>query len=122
MKRHFSTFQEKYKMLTLIGENILGPHADHTYTYVLGWSDERVAAEISAATLPAIAASIRLAEFGKLSRLPASTPFPTPTRIDLVEERIARIIDYLAGESPNAAHYRRVLLHGPNAPATIDEL
>ncbi len=122
MPRHFSTFQEKHQMLTLIREHLRGPHPDHTYTYELGWSDIRIASEISAATIPAIVSSIRLREFGKLSRGAHPHPTPTPTRLDILEARIARVIDYLAGNTPNTAHYRRILLHGHDSPASIDEI
>ncbi len=115
-------FEDKYEMLELLNTH-LNANPDGTYTYNPGWSDLRVAEETDIDFKAHHAATIRRAKFGLLTHQPPPTPTaPPPSRLDIIEQRLTRIIDHLAGNSPRTAQYRRYLLDGHSTTAHLDEI
>ncbi len=115
-------FEDKHEMFKLLNLH-LNTNPDGTYTYDSDWSDRRVAEETDIDFKAHHAASIRRAKFGNLTHQPPPEPIPaTPSRLDIIEQRLNRIIDHLAGNSPRTAQYRRYLLDGHTTTAHLDDI
>ena len=115
-------FEDKNAMLCLI-RNHINPNKDGTFSYFLDWSDLRVAENCN----PNIkfkahhAATVRRGKFGKLGK-PTPPTSPPPSRMDILEQRLSRLIDILATNSPRSAQHRRYLLDGPTTEAHLDDI
>ena len=115
-------FEDKNAMLIRLRAHLL-PNKDGTFSYFVDWSDLRIAETCN----PNIkfkahhAATIRRAKFGRLGKPPLPAP-PPPSRIDILEQRVARIIDILATNSPRSAQHRRYLLDGSSLTAHLDDI
>ncbi len=114
-------FEDKFAMLDLLTKYLLSTGAG--FYYKPDWSDLRVAKVSNPARnfKAHHAATIRRAKFGKLVAPPEPTP-PPPDRLTILEARLTRIIDHLAGNSPRTAQYRRYLLDGHTTTAHLDDI
>ncbi len=114
-------FEDKSKMLDIMQNRLLSD--DHGfYYYKPDWSDLKIAQAVNPLFKAHHAASIRRKKFGKLALYtPEPTP-PPPSRTDILEARLLRVIDHLAGNSPRTAQYRRYLLDGHSTTAHLDDI
>ncbi len=113
-------FEDKSAMLALLYKS-LTDNDDGVCFYLPDWSDLRVAQSVNPAFKAHHAATIRRAKFGKLGKPTLPTP-PPPSRMDILEARILRIVDVLAANSPRSAQHRRYLLDGPSSTAHLDDI
>lgn len=124
MTKRVTSTREKIAIHTLLISHMT-TFEDNTCTYDEGWSDERICSElcIDGLTLSHVA-SIRRATLGKLHMAAKSGHITNKQRLTISEQRLDRIIDHIAGGSPNSTHYRDYLLHGTTAvtPASADDL
>ncbi len=113
-------FEDKSAMLAVMQEHLLPD--DHGFHYYKpGWSDLLVAQAINPLFKAHHAATIRRKKFGILTKPPATTALE-PSRMDIFEARLLRIIDILASNSPRSAQHRRYLLDGPCTTAHLDDI
>ncbi len=112
-------FEDKSKMYALMSSRLT--EIDGNFYYPPTWSDLLIAQTVNPLFKAHHAATIRRAKFGKLVAPPEPTP-PPPNRLTILEERLARIIDHLAGNSPRTAQYRRYLLDGHSTTAHLDDI
>ncbi len=112
-------FEDKSKMYALMSSRLT--EIDGNFYYPPTWSDLLIAQTVNPLFKAHHAATIRRAKFGKLVAPPEPTP-PSPSRVDIIEARILRIIDHLAGNSPRTAQYRRYLLDGSSSTAHLDDI
>ncbi len=112
-------FQDKSAMFDLMAERLI--LTDGGFYYPPTWSDLLIAQAVNPLFKAHHAATIRRKKFGKLVKMqePATPP---PSRMDILEVRLARIIDHLAGNSPRTAQFRRYLLDGPRTTAHLDDI
>ena len=112
-------FEDKSAMLDLLTKHLLVTGTG--FYYKPDWSDLRVAQTVNPDFKAHHAATVRRAKFGKLSK-PTPPALPPPSRMDILEQRIARIIDILATSSPRSAQHRRYLRDGSSLTAHLDDI
>ncbi len=113
-------FIDKNAILLLLKRHLI-EYGKSGFYYKPDWSDLLIAQAIHPLFKAHHTATVRRAKFGKLVPPPEPTP-ATPSRMDIIETRIARIIDHLAGNSPRTAQFRRYLLDGPSSTAHLDDI
>ncbi len=112
-------FEDKSAMLDLLTKYLLVTGVG--YCYKPDWSDLAIAQAINPTFKAHHAATVRRMKFGKLVPAQEPTP-PPPSRMDILEARLLRVIDILAANSPRSAQHRRYLLDGPNLTAHLDDI
>ena len=119
-------FEDKNAMLILLRAYLKG-NGDGTWTYDPEWSDLLIAENCT----PNIkfqahhVGAVRRMKFGPLAH-PAKRniepePLP-PSRMDILEQRLSRVIDILSTNSPRSAQHRRYLLDGSSSTAHLDDI
>ena len=112
-------FMDKGLMYVLLEKHLV--LTEEGFAYKSGWSDLLISQAINPNFKAHHAGTIRRSKFGKLVSPAEPTPLP-PSRMDILEQRLSRVIDILATNSPRSAQHRRYLLDGSSSTAHLDDI